>query len=210
MLVTASGLTLVPGGIFVPPAAEAALAARLSDLIGQTVGYEIYGHDRYGHALAQIFPSRSGDRSLSAEIVAAGQGAVLPDAIETPCLPELLRIEGEARAASRGLWGSVLRIRQAAEPKLATHAGTLGLIEGRVLSVGNTTTNHYLNFGRNWALDFTVMIPVRDAGSWGAGAPVPEELAGRKVRVRGLLEEWNGALIRAWHPAQIERIDDRD
>jgi hypothetical protein len=35
----------------------------------------------------------------------------------------------------------------------------------------------------------------------------PTSLAGRLLRVRGWLREWNGPMIEATHPEQIELLD---
>lgn len=79
-----------------------------------------------------------------------------------------------------------------------------------MVSVGKTRSNTYLNFGPDWSLDFTVMIPVSDQRSWGPDSFQPDALEGHRIRVRGYLEEWNGALIRVRRPAQIERLDGHD
>ena len=40
-----------------------------------------------------------------------------------------------------------------------------------------------------------------------SGLRAPAALEGARVRIRGVLEAWNGGLIKVEHPAQIERLD---
>ena len=78
------------------------------------------------------------------------------------------------------------------------------LVEGTVLDVGQSRRTIFLNFGTDWRTDFTAMIVQATARTW---TEAPAALAGERVRIRGVLEAWNGGLIKVEHPAQIERLD---
>jgi len=71
----------------------------------------------------------------------------------------------------------------------------------------------YVNFGRRWSEDFTVTILKRSERRFAAAGLDVQRLAGRRVRVRGWIEERGGAGGSPWievaHPEQIE-FDDRD
>lgn len=206
----ADGRLLKLAGIHAPAGAEAAVAAAAAGWVGRAVEIaEIAPSDRYGRVVAHVFAD-SGAGWLQSELVGRGDVIVLPQVSDDPCLQALLRGEAEARSRSAGIWSGLLRIRQADDPRLADDVGTVGLVEGRVLSVGKTRSNTYLNFGTDWALDFTVMIPVSDVASGGDDNLQPSGLVGRRIRVRGSLEEWNGVLMRVRTPAQIERLDGRN
>jgi endonuclease YncB( thermonuclease family) len=205
----ADGRRLKLAGIHAPRGAEDGATAALSGWVGREVEIAaIAPSDRYGRVVAHVF-SRNGTEWLQFLLVGGGDVIVLPQLSEDPCLAPLLRRETEARARKAGVWSGLLRIRQADDPRLADAIGTVGLVEGRVVSVGKTRSNTYLNFGTDWALDFTVMIPVSDFAS-GDDNLQPNRLVGRRVRVRGILEEWNGVLMRVRTPAQIERLDGRN
>ena len=203
----ADGRRLKLAGIHAPGGAEEAAVAALSRWVGRAVDVATLGPaDRYGRIEAHVF-GRDGADWLQFLLVAGGDVIVLPQVSDDPCLIALLHPEAEARARKSGVWAGLLRIRQADDPRLADHVGTIGLVEGRVVSVGKTRSNTYLNFGTDWALDFTVMIPVSDHASGVDDNLQPSGLVGRRIRVRGILEQWNGVLMRVRTPAQIERLD---
>ncbi len=65
----------------------------------------------------------------------------------------------------------------------------------------------YVTFGRRWTEDFTVTISKRNERSFAAAGFEPKKLAGRRVRVRGWIEERGGPWIEAVRPEQIEFAD---
>ncbi len=80
------------------------------------------------------------------------------------------------------------------------------LVEGKVLSVHDSGGTIYVNFGQRWARDFSVIILHPDARSFAAAGLKPQALTGRRVRVRGWLEQRRGPIIEADAPEQIELI----
>lgn len=209
-LLLSDGRRVKLAGLHTPSGAEQQAMDFLAGWVGRDVALGPVGpSDRYGRVVAQVF-SQSGAEWLQFLLVGRGDVIVLPQLSEDPCLAPLFDREAEARAHAAGIWSRMLRIRQADDPRLADDVGAVGLVEGRVLSVGKTRSNTYLNFGTDWGLDFTVMIPVSDLASWGDGNLQPSALEGHRVRVRGTLEEWNGVLMRVRTPAQIERLDGRN
>lgn len=163
--------------------------------------------DRHGHLLAQVFLDRDGRRIWVQEaLVADGMArvAALPDL--DACLGPLLRVENEARHDRRGLWRSLTyQVRDANDPReLGYLRHTYQLVEGQVHGIGEGKTLVYINFAEDWHTDFTVTIkrkrlPVLEA----AGLDL-ESLPGRRIRVRGWVEWWNGPMIEISHPEEIE------
>jgi hypothetical protein len=94
------------------------------------------------------------------------------------------------------------------DPSLIERKGLYVLVVGRVVSVGRGNRVDFLNFGRYWRRDFTVLVgaPV-SARLTEKGLPV-EELAGRRVLVRGVIGEGGGPAIRLNDPGEIEILDD--
>ena len=82
--------------------------------------------------------------------------------------------------------------------------GRFALVEGKVVSVRESGPIIYVNFGRHWATDFTVTILKRTERSFLAAGLEPRKLAGRRVLVRGWIEERGGPQIEASRPEQIE------
>ncbi|MEW5420709.1 thermonuclease family protein [Amorphus sp. 3PC139-8] len=202
----ADGRAVKLADIAIPEAGRPEALRRLTGLIGTPVRLNPIANDRYGRFLAQV-AVKGAAPSLQESLVREGFAFVVPEVMDAACVPALLAAERTARRDRAGIWDGALRIRQADDPKLAAAVGTYALVEGRVLSVGTTQTNHYLNFGHDWSVDFTVMVPVSDLGSWEHESRDLDRLKGRRIRVRGLLESWNGVLVRVWNPAQIEPLE---
>lgn len=126
------------------------------------------------------------------------------------CVSELLLAENDAREKGLGLWASpVYRIENADDlDRLGRLTKSYQLVEGRVLSVGEGAGRIYLNFTRDWKSDFTISIARKDVGAFAAEGIDLKALAGRRVRVRGWVIWWNGPMIEATHPEQIEVLAD--
>ncbi len=201
-------------------AAAAALLARLVEGRDLLFGEPARG-DRYGRTVAQVFlrpgtPAvaelpRSGTADpewVQAAVVGAGLARVSGTADQRQCLAELLGFERVARAARRGLWqGPRYAPRQATDPSLLAEADIYQLVEGQVLSLGRSRGTIYLNFGRDWSTDFTVVILAADAERFSEAGVDLDGLDGRRVRVRGFLTQRDGPTIRVDHPEQIEILD---
>ena len=163
--------------------------------------------DRHGHVLAQVFLTQNGKRLwLQEALVAQGFARVysLPDA--HACVGALLEAEREAREARRGLWRSwAYRVQDAGDAKrLGRLTRSYQLVEGTVHAVGEGRKLLYVNFAEDWRSDFTIMIERKSLARFEAAGLDFGQFAGKRVRVRGWLELWNGPMIAASHPDQIE------
>jgi len=202
-------LTLPAGDSW--PAAEAARRGLERLVAGASVGLAAAGEspDRHGRRHGYLFLADG--RSVAAELVAAGLVRVrwLPG--ESACFQALLAGESAARRARRGLWASPdYVIRKAYDPSLLRRNGLYELVEGRVVFVGHGTRMIFLDFGRDFRRDFTVMVsPAVAEGLAAAGVPV-DGFANRRVRVRGVIEDSGGPAIRLNDAAEIEFIDGDD
>ena len=67
----------------------------------------------------------------------------------------------------------------------------------------------FLDFGRDYRRDFTVMVSPQVAKGLTAVGVSVDGLAGRRVRVRGVIEERSGPTIRLNNAAEIEVTDDQ-
>ena len=166
--------------------------------------------DRYGRILAYASTTRDGiERSVQADLVAHGFARVGGRISTRECATELLTHERAARKAKLGLWAiSYYDLLDADNPAdVLAERGRFALVEGKVLSVRESGATIYVNFGRQWTEDFTVTILKRNERSFAAAGVEPKRLAGRRVRVRGWIEERGGPWIEATRPEQIEPID---
>lgn len=158
--------------------------------------------DRYGRIPGDVVFKDTG-RSLRDRLVGAGLAFVDPTVMSEACLTALFQREREAERAGRGLWADRTIVQDAARPLAPAMVGRYVLVAGTVRSVGETKRTIYLNFGANYRTDFTVLVRRADSEGWSDRLMA---LEGKRVRVRGVLEAWNGGLIRVEHPAQIERL----
>jgi Staphylococcal nuclease homologue len=172
--------------------------------------------DRYGRIVAYAYIERDGDELfVQGEMVAAGFARV-GDGAGRPCAMNLLGREKAARRARLGLWADpyydVLDAETPAD--VLAHQGRFVLVEGKVVSARESGATIYVNFGRRWSEDFTVTVLKRNERNFAAAGLDLKGLAGRRVLVRGWIEErgtGSGAggspSIEAVHPEQIETAD---
>jgi len=170
--------------------------------------------DRYGRVVAYAYTLRDGDTLfVQGELIAAGFARVGDRVGSRSCAAELLNRENAARKAKLGLWADPYYDVLDAEVPAAvlSHQGHFALVEGRVVSVRESGSTLYLNFGRRWSEDFTVTIQKRDQRNFAAAGLDLNGLAGRRVRVRGFIaargSAGNSPWIAAERPEQIETAD---
>ena len=199
-----------PGAASGGAAVRDALASMLAGtevVLRQT---ELQKTDRYGRVVAFVSTVRDGvERSVQGNLIALGLARVAAQVGNRGCAAELLARESAARSAKLGLWaGSYYDLLDADNPAAVLAArGRFALVEGRVVSVRESGATIYVNFGRRWTEDFTVTILKRNARNFAAAGLDPKSLAGRRVRVRGWVEERGGPWIEAARPEQIEITD---
>ena len=148
--------------------------------------------DRYGRVVAYAYTERDGDEFfVQGEMVAAGFARVGDRVDSRACAAELLDRERAARRAKLGLWADpYYAVLDAGAPAdILARQGRFALVEGQVASVRESGATIYVNFGRHWSQDFTVTVLKRNERNFtAAGLDLPG-LAGRRVRVRGFIEE---------------------
>ncbi|MCX5477590.1 thermonuclease family protein [Kaistia geumhonensis] len=192
------------------PIATAARTALGSLALGRavTVAATPAGADRYGRGVALVGVV-DGPASLSEAMVAIGLARAMPAGEAPSCLAALFSREREAREKRLGLWAEpYYAIRAARDPALAEREDAYDLVEGRILSVGERGPTAYLDFGRDWRTDFTAVVsgPAGEALA-ARGVPV-SSLEGRRVRLRGWIEQKDGPSLRITDPGQLELLDD--
>lgn len=174
----------------------------------QSLGRQGAAFDRYGRLLAFAY---AGDarQSLQQALLEQGQARVSARTGGKACADALLTAERAARAAHRGLWAdpnfAPLQVENLA--KLTAEQGRFALVEGKVLSVRESGATIYVNFGRRWTQDFTVIILKRQQRTFTAAGVGPKQLEGRRIRVRGWIERRGGPVIMAEAPEQIEFVE---
>jgi endonuclease YncB( thermonuclease family) len=213
--VLADGREVRVAGLELPPRDTATARDALAALIaGRTVTLKatVKGEDRYGRVVA--LGTTDDGTAVAAEMLRQGQARFsgrlgAPSAQASACTSALFAAEREAREHRRGLWANAAYApRQADNPQeILNEIGHFALVEGRILSVRESGAMIYVNFGRRWSRDFTVTILRRNRRIFSAAGIDPKSLEGRRIRVRGVIEQRGGPQIEASRPEQIELMD---
>ncbi len=155
--------------------------------------------DRYGRRAGYVF---AGGTMLQEALVRDGLARAVWFPGEGDCLKRFLDAEKAPRGAKTGLWAGGGTFR-ATDPALADNAGRPVVVIGRVVSVNHGDRVVFVDFGRNYRTDFTVLIAPAIASQMAEeGRPV-ETLVGKEVEVRGMMEKSGGPAVRLNDPAEI-------
>ncbi len=163
--------------------------------------------DRYGRLSAQSI-AIGGNLWLEAELLSRGVVRVFPGA-DDKCAKALLQYEAKVRASKTGFWS---------EPKFAildagnieallAAEGRFVIVEGTIRRVGEARGRVYLDFGRRFTEDFTIIVPDQIRKNLVAQGSDPKSWRGRRVRVRGILFSWGGPAIEVNLATAIELLN---
>ncbi len=166
--------------------------------------------DRWNRLPARLFaPGGDGaPRSVAEALVEAGLARVEIDPLARPCLRSLLALEAQARRGKLGLWADpAFAIAPATDRAgLAARAGEVLLVEGRVNGVGSTASRTYVNFGPIRTVDFAVTVSRSNLAAFEKAGTALSGLAGKTLRVRGVLETAFGPQIELADPEAMEIV----
>lgn len=186
------------------PLAEESRAALVDLVDGAPVRLYVGGRDmdRHGRTLAHLVRASDG-LWVQGEMLRRGLARVYTFADNRSATDALYAQERAARAAGRGIWALAYYAVRTPET-VGGDVDSFQLVAGRVLEAAEVRGRIFLNFGRNWRTDFTVTIPPDARDLFAAAGLDPLALEGRRIRVRGWIESYNGPEITADHPEMIE------
>lgn len=182
--------------------------------LGRTVSLHYGGakRDRYGRALAHVFvETDAGQLWVQGAMLEAGLARVYSFPDNRNCLAELYAAEARGRAERLGVWRDpYYAVRDATRPEtILERLGGYELVEGRVLNADMAGNRVYLNFGRYWKEDFTVVIESGGLRLFERAGFDPLALENTVVRVRGWIDSHDGPRMLITHPEQIEILSAR-
>jgi micrococcal nuclease len=164
--------------------------------------------DRYGRPVMHVLRRRDG-LWLQQEMLRTGLARLQPSPLARFCVSQLAKTETDARENQAGLWArSENQMKRSDDPNLIGYAGSVQTVVGTILSVGRTRRNVYLNFGNDWSLDFTVVLPLKVIQGGKSARFDPAILKGKRVVLRGWIERHDGPQMRVSVPEQIEILED--
>lgn len=164
--------------------------------------------DRWNRVVALAFappPGASGQPvSVTEALLDAGRVLARPDPLLEACWATALRLERGAEEGKRGLWKAVPALRPDDAGGLRAQAGRFALIEGRIAAVREGRARTYLRFAEDRGTGMAATLaPVLVRRLVKAGT-APRDWAGRRLRVRGLLDDRWGWQIEVTAPQQLE------
>ncbi|MDE3175706.1 MAG: DNA-binding protein, partial [Pseudomonadota bacterium] len=178
-------------------------APALAALAGKRFGVAELGAapDRWGRRVVDLVDD--GGRSVALDLIARGLALARAEADIRDCTAERLGAEAGARAAAKGLWADRDVLLDAADAAaLAKADGRFVLVEGVVRRVGEGRAKVYLDFaGHN---GFSVVAAKKAEPSFRRSGVDLKALAGRRVLVRGVMDDRFGPRIEIADPAMIE------
>lgn len=159
--------------------------------------------DRHRRLLAHLHLTDG--RWVQGEMLRLGMARVYTFPDNRALAAEMLGLEREARKTRRGIWDHPFYALRKPQ-NLARLIGTFQIIEATVVAAAKVKARVYLNFGDDWRSDFTVTLHTKARRMFKKMGLDPLSLQGKRVRVRGWLKKFNGPMIDATHPEQIEVV----
>ena len=207
-LVLADGRAVLLEGIRLPMAGDHGPAGLAEDALTQlrslataaplTLTSTRPKEDRYDRVRVQAF----GNNWLQLELLKRGLARVQIAPDRSECAPDFYEAEQSARAAGQGLWAfPAYRIRT--PDSVNADLGTFQIVEGRVANEAVRDGRILLNFDS--ARGFAAAIAPEDTRAFRDIDPSLEELPGKRIRIRGIIEAVDGRpAIAPSNPFQIE------
>ena len=203
-LVLADGHRLQLAGVLLAgPKAEAALSALATGkrIVAASQMPEV---DRYGRVGAQIF--LPGGDWLQVAMLRQGLARAYFTPDEPDCANALYAAEQKASANRAGIWVDPAYAVRTPETVKWRDTGTFQIVEGKVVSADVRGARAYLDFGADWKTDFTATIPPDAMKLFSASNIDPSSYAGKTIRVRGWIDEYDGPEIEIAAPQDIELV----
>lgn len=210
----ADGRIIRLAGIAVPPAA--APDARLFLLrIAKNAAIRLHpqgsSSDRYGRVLARLSASENGqDIWIEQALIGAGLALATLTPGENGCFSTLLASETEARRRRSGYWAvdGAMTIAPSRFDDVAAAAGRFAVYEGKILRVAVRDYAIFLDFGEDWRRALSIILPRRQRQEVEGVLGPMQELTGKTVQARGIVERGTALRLRLTHPTQIRVIKD--
>jgi endonuclease YncB( thermonuclease family) len=214
VLVIRDGRALHMQGIRIPHANQDRAPAFIADQAYDAINTLVRGktvdvtavppkEDRYDRVRGQVF--NSDGQWLQMSLLKSGLARVELAPDRTECAAEYYAAEGAARAANMGLW-AVPAYRVRTPETLGGDTGTFQIVQGTVLSADVKDGRAYIDFGADWKTDFTVTIAPGDMANFRADGIDPRDYIHKTIRVRGIVQQFNGPEMEIANPKQVEVV----
>ncbi len=156
--------------------------------------------DRHGRVLAHLH--RADGAWVQGEMLRLGLARVYTFPDNRDLAAEMYALEGEARAARRGIWAHPFYAVRGPDD-LKNEIGAFQIVAGRVVEATRIKGAVYLNFGPDWRTDFTLRLDGSALKMFRAQGIDPLAFKGQVVEARGWLRFRDGPMIEISHPEQL-------
>lgn len=172
----------------------------------QTAKKDFGRTNQMGHHLAHI--ERQSDKAWAqGALLALGLARAKTTQRNPEMADQMYRLERQAREAKSGIWAEDAGYPVLTPEQAMGRLQSFQIIEGTVHSATIKQNRIYINFGADWRTDFTISIAPQSRRLFSRAGLDPLQWNGRKIRVRGWLEEYNGPYIEIDHPQALEFLD---
>lgn len=207
----ADGRTVRLGGIAVPASGAAEAQRDLTGWLTHTAVTVLPLHaepDRWGRTVALVFAASPADSdrpvSVTEALIGAGRVLARPDPALSACWGADLRLEHEAERQRLGVWATSPVLAPGDAAGLRAHAGTLAIVAGRVAAVREGRARLYLRFADDAGTGMAAALALPLARRLVKAGTDPHGWAGRRLRVRGLLDDRWGWQIEVTDAQQLD------
>jgi len=159
--------------------------------------------DRYGRLLGYCFVD---DVFVNAELIKKGYAVLYTYPPNVKYVDLLLKLQKEARNKKLGLWRDFEVILHA---QADSYINQIKSVKGRVIDTYQSSKCTFLNFGKDYKTDFTIVIFKKSLKEFTKEGIDPVTFYKDKVVIAtGRIKEYNGPEIIANSPYQIEIISE--
>ena len=191
-----------------PPENQA--RAVLSTLVeGQsvTLWHDARRSDRYGQVLAHV---TVGDTWLQGALVTRGLARAYGRPDSDACAEALVRLERRAREHGLGLWGNAsYGVRAASRGDWERALHSFQIVSATVRRVSRGSGEVYVTLGHRGGRAYPLEAVVPAKRSDLTGGMAPRSLVGRRVLVRGWIEQRRGPVIVIDSRGQLEVLEEQ-
>ncbi len=167
------------------------------------VEFDLNKYDKYGRLLGYCFVE---DIFVNAKLIEEGYAVLYTYPPNVKYADLFVNLQNQARDKKKGLWASYSLI-EASEAHL--YINQIRRVRGKVLSTYESDKCVYLNFGRDYKSDFTVVIFKNSLSAFQSININPvDSYRGKTVEVTGRIKEYNGPEIIVNSPYEIEVVSD--
>ena len=166
------------------------------------VDFDVKKIDEYGRLLGYVFVDNT---FVNAKLLEEGLAVLYTRPPNVKYVDLFVKLQKKARQEEKGLWGNCKVIDASSAYKFI---GQIRTVRGRVLSTYRSQNCIFLNFGKEWRKDFTVVIFKENWDYFKRKGIDPVVFYKNKmVEVTGRIREYNGPEIIVNLPEEIIILD---